>query len=369
ISCSTEEFNSLSDRANEAITQALSLTHELIQALLADLRTNIDCLFTLTDSVAMLDMLSSFADLVALSPHPFTRPVMTPEGPIVIKAGRHPVVSTIATHQLASSFISNDLFLSPLENMHIVTGPNGSGKTVYIKQTALIVIMAQIGCFVPAKHATLPVRDRLLSRLGSSDDMEHNMSTFFTEMKEASYVLANLTDRSLVLIDELGRGTSTIDGLSIAFAIAEELLRSRALTLFVTHYPQITNLVRMYANVKNIHMKTTVDSASVASTGMRYLREVGNGPCDMTSCYGIIMAESMGFPADITAEARTLRSIVRDKFPVLTDQGQQSASRSASSVTNLLQQLQLLRASTLDDRATQVYLHNLRERIPAQAAE
>lgn len=135
-------------------------------------------------------MLSSFADLVALSPHPYMRPVLCAEGPLVVKAGRHPVVSTLPLQQLASSFVANELFLSPLENVHIITGPNGAGKvsvlivlmigvektlfelllfilqTVYIKQTALIVVLAQIGCFVPARHATVSVRDRILTRLG-----------------------------------------------------------------------------------------------------------------------------------------------------------------------------------------------------------
>jgi DNA mismatch repair protein MSH4 len=260
------------------------------------------------------------------------------------------------------------------------------------------VILAQIGCFVPAKHATVPVRDRILSRLGTSDDMEHNMSTFFTEMKEISYLLANLTDKSLVVIDELGRGTSTIDGtccmiltcapqtyppcaiftilgLSLAFAIAEHLLDTPAMTLFVTHYPQITSLAQMYPNVKNVHMKTSIEISadaqghtSSAPAGMKYLHEVSTGPCDMKSGYGIIMAEQSGFPEDVLDDARTLRNVVKEKFPVLI-QHSGHADKSLAALSTILQHLQLLKSSTLDSRALQLYLHNMRDRIPLATAQ
>ena len=278
---------------------------------------------------------------------------------------------------------------------------------MFIKQTALIVILAQIGCFVPAKHATVPVRDRILSRLGTSDDMEHNMSTFFTEMKESAYVLENLTDRSLVIIDELGRGTSTIDGdaysmhyysvvyniiysflgLSIAFAIAEHLLDTAAMTLFVTHYPQITSLAQMYPNVKNVHLKTSLDlttpvlhspsnSNAAASRdrgsdqqGMKYLHEVVSGPCDMKSGYGILMAEQSGFPREVIEDAKALRTIVREKFPVLVQENVTTSRSNISVVTTLLQHILLLKNSPLDAQAMQLYLHNLRERIPDTTAQ
>lgn len=174
-------------------------------------------------------MLGSFADLVALSPQQFTRPKIVSSGisantnsnkvnvnePMVIKAGRHPVIATNTTQVISSisSFKPNDLFLTPLDNLLVITGANGSGKSVYIKQVALITIVAQIGCYVPARHATIPVRDRILSRIANHDDMEHNMSTFMTEMKEIAYILDNLSDCALVVVDELGRGTSNVDGM------------------------------------------------------------------------------------------------------------------------------------------------------------
>lgn len=168
ISCTTEEIASLSDRAIEAIDNALTITNELIQSLMEKIRIDMDYLFNLVDSIALLDMLTSFADLVALCPHPYTRPIITDDGPLVIKSGRHCIISKLGRQQLfSSSFVANDTFLSPLENFQIITGSNGSGKTVFIKQVALIVILSQIGCFVPCQHATIPIRDRILSRLGN----------------------------------------------------------------------------------------------------------------------------------------------------------------------------------------------------------
>jgi len=219
---------SLSDRANEAIAAALKMTNELIQELLANIRTNLDNLFSLTDSVAMLDMLCSFADIVAISPQQFTRPIIKANGPLVIREGRHPIMSarrqrgdSAAAASAATpainifSYISNDCYLCPSSSFQVVSGPNGSGKSTYIKQISLLVILAQVGCFVCAAHATIPVRDRLLSLIGTSDDMEHNISTFQMEMREVSYIINNISDKSLVIIDELGRGTSNIDGMYV----------------------------------------------------------------------------------------------------------------------------------------------------------
>jgi DNA mismatch repair protein MSH4 len=187
ISCTTEEIASLSDRATEAIDNALTLTNELIQSLMEKIRINMDFLFNLVDSIALLDMLTSFADLVALCPHPYTRPIITEDGPLVIKSGRHCIISKLGRQQLfSSSFVANDTFLSPLENFQIITGSNGSGKTVFIKQVALIVILSQIGCFVPCQHASIPIRDRILSRLGNCTNLLYNIYLFIIKSYPSS---------------------------------------------------------------------------------------------------------------------------------------------------------------------------------------
>lgn len=356
ISCTTEELSSLSDRAAEAIDYALRLTHDLIQGLMEKVRESMDALFALTDTVALIDMLCSFADLVALSPLPFTRPLLKTDGPLVVHSGRHPVVSVLQK----TGFVANDCFLGepPHPSMLVVSGPNGSGKSTYIKQVALITIMAQIGCFVTAKYASVPVRDRILSRMCSSDDMEHNLSTFHMEMKETAYLLNNVTSRSLVLVDELGRGTSNIDGMAIAVAVAEALLYSQAFTLYVTHYSQITMLSGLYPTLKNVHLKTTL---SETSSGMQYLHEVGQGCCDMDSGYGIVMAETCGFPDSVTAEARRFQAVLRKTYPLLISC--EGVDKNAVQANVLVSNLLLLKDSSLDDSGLRSYLQTLRKSV------
>jgi len=209
ISCSTIETNSLSDRANEAIAAALCITDALLRDTMEDLRTSsgIEEIFTMVDALSLLDMLRSFAEVSSTSSPQFVCPELTDEptgGSLIIQQGRHPIVSTLHSQQRVGGFVANDTAITPLLNFQIVNGINGSGKTVYIKQCALLVIMAQIGCFVPAIAATIPLRDRVLSRMGSSDDIENNLSSFLTEMKDNAYILSNMTNRSLIIIDELG---------------------------------------------------------------------------------------------------------------------------------------------------------------------
>ncbi len=321
IHCSTEEITSLSCRATAALDKAVIITNELIQSCLEFIRKHLDSLFLLVDSVALLDMLISFADLVALSPMKFVRPTVTATGPLVIEQGRHPIIAVLNVKH-NTSFVPNNVFLSSTDNMQVITGANGAGKTVYIKQIALIVIMAQIGCYVPAVSCSIPMRDRILSRLGNKDDLEHNMSTFYSEMRECSYILTNVTDKSLIIIDELGRGTSNNDGCSIAFAFAEHLLDCKAYTLFVTHYSQCTSLPLLYPNAKNIHFKTSINtvasnSANASRSGLIYSHQLDNGPYDMNCGYGIVLAEIAMFPEVITRDARAIKDAAKRVFPTI----------------------------------------------------
>lgn len=380
ILCSTVDVASLSSRATESMNQALVITNECIQSLMGQVRVHMEALFSLTDCVALIDMLTSFADLVSFSPHMYTRPRITPDGPLVIHAGRHPVLSDTGAaasgHSTADSFVPNDVYFSPLCSFQVITGPNGAGKTVFIKQVTLITILAQIGCFIPARHGTIPIRDRILTRLGTSDDMEHNLSSFMTEMKETAYILNNLTPRSLVIIDELGRGTSNIDGLSLAFAIAEALVDSAAYCMFVTHYTQVTSLASMYPNASNVHLKVALEtvvtptpsSDAISQTGtggvigsgnsLRFTHQVGSGPSEMKNGYGILMSEICGFPAEMVEQARNTQKTVRNLFPLLIHVADPDPSVVA--VSTLLQHLLLLKNSSLNDLSLVQYLCNLR---------
>ncbi|CAM9831328.1 unnamed protein product [Pylaiella littoralis] len=361
IACTTEEVSSLSDRANEAVRTALLITHDVIQALAGEIRAEgLDALFSVTESLALLDMIFGFADLVTLSPLPFCRPEVTPDGPMSIRGGRHPIVGAVQD----CKFVPNDTYMSPFMNFRVVTGPNNSGKSTYLKQAGLIVLMAQMGCFVPAEMAVIPVRDSLLSRIGTGDDMENNVSTFLMEMREVAQVLERVTSRSLVMIDELGRGTSNREGMAVAWAVAERLLSSSAYTLFVTHYAQVPGLADLYPNVKNIHLQTAVTPAAAAAgaqtRALRYLHKALEGRCDPSDGYGIRTAEMCGLPCEIVEEARIVREQVVVAAKAKATRGSAGApSDGERDAHELLRTLATLKGSTMDPIALREFLHVL----------
>lgn len=223
------------------------------------------------------------------------------------------------------------------------------------------MLMAQMGSFVPADVAVIPVRDRLLSRIGTGDDMENNVSTFLMEMREVSQALERVTSRSLVLIDELGRGTSNQEGLAIAWAVAEKLLSSCAYTLFVTHYTQIPGLADLYPNVKNIHLETAVMTSSAGkTTGLRYLHKAQEGRCNPGDAYGIRTAEMCGLPWEIVEDARALRAQVIANAKAKSIQGSTGAlSQGEYDAHELLRTLAMLKGSTMDDSTLREFLHVL----------
>ena len=246
---------SLNSRAQENVQDLLLMTHGRIQEVLATARENYDCIASLADGVALLDMCHCFADNVAGSRLSWCRPVLSDHdrspskddasvgggGAIAIRNGRYAidVSSTGASSSpTGGDFVPNNTYSSALQNFTVITGINGSGKSTYLKQIALIVILAHCGSYVPADEALLPIRDQICTRIGTSDDQEHNISTFLLEMKETaficnstidSHVRGSTTDRSLFLLDELGRATSNEDGVAIAWAVSEYLLTTRAM--------------------------------------------------------------------------------------------------------------------------------------------
>ncbi len=239
LQCTTQELASLSRAADESANQAILLTCAVLRDnLLGRIREYVEPLFKAVEAVALLDMVLSFADLVLSDDAgPWTRPELTTatDSALAIKQARHPVVC-----QYVPGFVPNDAFAGRFGNLVVVSGVNGSGKTCLVKTVALVVVLAHMGCFVPAEAASVPIRDRLLTSLSTSDDMESNLSTFMAEMRRAAYVLDNLTPRSLVILDELGRGTSNMDGSALSRAIAEGLLgtySSYPITRPPTHPP------------------------------------------------------------------------------------------------------------------------------------
>jgi DNA mismatch repair protein MutS len=247
-------------------------------------------------AVAKLDVLASFAKLAA--DRSYIRPEFNNAGELLIVGGRHPVIEELL-RQKGERFVPNDLCFEPgRQQLLLITGPNMGGKSTYLRQAALIILMAQMGSFVPARSAKLPVTDRIFTRIGASDNLARGRSTFLVEMSEVAAILHHATPASLVLLDEVGRGTATFDGLSIAWAVVEHLQKhTRSRTLFATHYHELTELAELLPAVKNVHV-----SVKETPNEIIFLRRVEPGSADKS--YGIEVARLAGLPKSVIERAR-----------------------------------------------------------------
>ena len=250
-------------------------------------------------ALAELDVLACFAALAA--GRNYHRPEISVDGELEIRQGRHPVIERLAAPGETGGFIANDLFLNAdSDRILIITGPNMGGKSTYLRQAALISIMAQMGAFVPAERARLPILDRIFTRIGASDNLARGRSTFMVEMTEAAGILNTATPKSLVLLDEIGRGTATFDGLAIAWAVVEHLeSRTRAKTLFATHYHELTELADLLPGVRNYHVSVKESGANIV-----FLRKVEAGSADKS--YGVEVARLAGLPPAVIERAREI---------------------------------------------------------------
>ncbi len=286
------ELKAFEDRALSAQSRALAREKLLYDALLDALNAALAPLQDSAAAVAELDVLANFAARgEALNLH---LPEVTATPGIDIRGGRHPVVE----QSLAEPFIANDLVLDAGRRMLIVTGPNMGGKSTYMRQNALIALLAHVGAGVPAEHARIGLLDRIFTRIGSADDLAGGRSTFMVEMTETANILHNASDRSLVLLDEIGRGTSTFDGLALAWACAQHLARKvRAFTLFATHYFELTALPEQLEGVANVHL-----DASEYRDRIVFLHSVREGPASRS--YGLQVARLAGVPEPVIALAQ-----------------------------------------------------------------
>ncbi len=249
--------------------------------------------------LAELDVLACFAWLAA--ERNYRRPELSEDGEFLIVQGRHPVIERVCEAEQGGRFIPNDLFLNlTSDRILIITGPNMGGKSTYLRQAALIALLGQMGSFVPAARVQLPIFDRIFTRIGASDNLALGRSTFMVEMTEAAGILHLATPRSLVLLDEVGRGTATFDGLAIAWAVVEHLqIHSQARTLFATHYHELTELADLLPGVRNYHVSVKESGANIV-----FLRKVEPGSADKS--YGIEVARLAGLPASVIARAREI---------------------------------------------------------------
>jgi DNA mismatch repair protein MutS len=287
----TPELKAFEDKVLSANDRALAREKMLYESVLDQLAPEINALQTNAIAVAQLDVLSTFAER-ALSLK-YVSPEFVSEDGINIVGGRHPVVE-----QIAQPFIANDVALSPYRQLLLITGPNMGGKSTFMRQTALIVLLAHCGCFVPAQSAKIGKIDRIFTRIGASDDLAGGRSTFMVEMTETANILNNATANSLVLLDEIGRGTSTFDGLSLAWACAKQLLeKNRSYTLFATHYFELTRLVEEFKQVANVHL-----DAAEHGNGIVFLHRVQEGAANQS--YGLQVAALAGIPKSVVASAK-----------------------------------------------------------------
>jgi len=294
----TEELKRYEDQVLGARDKALAREKQLYDALLDRVAADLPTLQATAAAIAELDVLATFAERAeALL---WTRPALVATPGIRIDSGRHPVVETT----LDTPFVPNDTVLDDSRRLLVITGPNMGGKSTYMRQTALIVLLAHAGSFVPAEAAVIGPVDRIFTRIGAADDLARAQSTFMVEMSETANILHNATAHSLVLMDEVGRGTSTYDGLALARASAEHLATtSRAWTLFATHYFELTELARELPGVVNVHLDAA-EYASAAGDQLVFLHKVQPGPANRS--YGLQVAALAGVPAAVIARARTV---------------------------------------------------------------
>jgi DNA mismatch repair protein MutS len=338
----TPELKRFEDEVLSARERALAREKWLYEQLLERLNGSLAPLQRCARALAELDVLASLANRAAALN--LCAPDLTDEPGLHIVAGRHPVVEAVLQAR-GRDFIANDLNLDEQRRMLVITGPNMGGKSTYMRQTALIVLLAHIGSYVPAESARIGPVDRIFTRIGAADDLAAGHSTFMVEMSETANILHNATEHSLVLMDEIGRGTSTYDGLSLARACAEWLAtRVRALTLFATHYFELTTLADGLPAVTNVHLDATEYEHELV-----FLHRVKEGAADRS--YGLQVAQLAGVPKAVIAMARRyLQELERNRPAATTEAAPQMALFEAPPPSPVIEELRALDPDGLSPR-------------------
>jgi DNA mismatch repair protein MSH4 len=354
---STEELLALNSRQSDAFREVLAQTNRVLETTLDAVRQHMSWLFTVTESLALLDMLRAFAHLVSVSDQ-YVRPLLTADGPLAVRQGRHPVLEkTLSRH----SYVPTKVFLAENCCLQVLTAPNNGGKSTYLRQIGLLVILAHSGCFVPAEWASVRVTEQLFARMTTDDEMEANAGSFMVEMRETAHIIESATARSLVLIDELGRGTSMGDGLALAWSVCEALLQRKALTVCATHFTDLTDLALLYPQAQNINLAVRADGQRLTS-----LFQVESGAsAPALEDYGIRVAELVGFPQSVIAQARAVAAELRNRVATRVRASAQPSTRQHHT---LLVKLLALKHASLPEPAMRSFLLDLRRQFsPPQA--
>ena len=297
----TPQIKELEDKIVSSSSRRIALEYELFTEVREKVCAVSDKLFGTARAIAQTDVITSLAELAEVEN--YVKPSIDDSEIIEIKGGRHPVVEQMmrSSHE---TFVPNDITMDEEKRLMVLTGPNMAGKSTFMRQTALIVLMAQIGSFVPAQSAKIGLVDHIFTRIGASDDISTGQSTFMVEMREVSYILKNATRKSLLLLDEVGRGTSTYDGLSIAWAVIEYIIDPNILysrTIFATHYHELNQLERLNRGVYNNHVEVKEEGDSVT-----FLHKISDG--GTSDSYGIEVARLAGLPSDVLKRSRAILS-------------------------------------------------------------
>ncbi len=296
----TPELKELESKILEAEERMLAIERDLFNEIRTATAAQAMRIRESAAAVAELDVTATLAHVAA--ENRYTRPRFSDSNEMRVEAGRHPVIERL-TERDAVRFIANDLYLADAEFISVITGPNMGGKSTYLRQAALIVILAQMGSYVPAGKAVLPVVDRVFTRIGAADNLARGRSTFMVEMTETAVILNTATERSLIVLDEIGRGTATYDGLALAWAVIEHVhQRIRAKTLFATHYHELTELAEQLEGVRNLHV-----SVKEAADKIIFLRKVEPGRADRS--YGIEVARLAALPVSVIERAREILAL------------------------------------------------------------
>ncbi|KAK7397738.1 MutS protein msh4 [Neonectria punicea] len=305
IECQTLNLVKLNLRLSDTSNEVVIRSDAVIQALVKELRHEAPHLFRVCESVALVDMISSFGQLAT------TRDYVRPDisGTLALKAARHPVLDK----SMAGSFVPNDYYATEQYCFHIVTGCNMSGKSTYIRAIALLQVMAQIGSFVPAEYAAFPIIHNIFARVSLEDNIESNLSTFSVEMREMAFILRNIDDKSLAVIDELGRATSTRDGLAIAIAMSEALVQSKASVWFATHFTDLTRVLADRPGVLNLHLAADSSTTADGLPQITMLYKATSGAIGDEEHYGINLARAIGLPQSFIKKADEVAKDLRQR--------------------------------------------------------
>jgi len=348
VECQTLGLVKLNQKITDAHTEVINMSDQTIQELIRDVCAQVSGLFRVSEAISLLDMLAAFAQLA--TSYDYIRPELT--ATLAIKAGRHPIRELIHS----SKFVPNDAYATPQTRFQVITGCNMSGKSTYIRSLALMTVMAQIGCFIPAQYASFPISHQLFARVATTDDLDASVSTFAAEMREMAFILRHVQPRAMVLVDELGRGTSTIDGLAIAVALAEALLASNALVWFVTHFHDLARILSERSGVINLHLAADI---TADSSKMTMLYQIAEGPL-LDRRYGLALARLVDLPS-VVLEVANRVSETLDGFAQRRNSSSRvvSIARKRKLLLSLREQLFIARDSAMDNESLRRWLVNL----------